>query len=188
MGKILSSENGFVAYTSRIKLTLYKKLSSVPWIEHFLMHCTLPQVFEHVHKEWTRLKQVSTTEQHTTLSESKRVTEQKTVKPILQKKQRNLFEKWFMKKKNVRFSSNVEIAERRSSVFDIVQRYEGHIEEDRENLDLFCEEAASNIIDEAMKDIENNQSEFSERKSHHQKTSGKYLSEKSIIAGTIKLV
>ena len=188
MGKILSSENGFVAYTSRIKLTLYKKLPSVPWIEHFLMHCTLPQVFEHGHKEWTRLKQVSTTEQHTTLSESKRATEQKPVKPILQKKQRNLFEKWFMKKKNVRFSSNLEIAERRSSVLNIVQKYEGHIEEDRENLDLFCEEAASTIIDEAMKDIENHQSEFSERKSHHQKTSGKYLSEKSIIAGTIKPV
>ena len=214
IGKILSQENGFAAYTSRIKMSLNHKNPSIPWIEHFLLHCQMPEnkhcrlphVLKYSYEDGPDLKPRTQSKQMShrgqskvfPLAEQSLVDKEKADQPtksILQQKGWSILANLFKNKKKVRFSSEVEIAERSSSIYDMSQRYKGPLctsevdvkdAENREQLELFCQEKATNIIDDVMKDVREHQCEFRKtskgrgQQTQHQKTSGIYLRRKYI--------
>lgn len=209
MGKVLSSERGFASYVSRIESALSSNGPCIPWIEHFLIHCTRRSDFERTHEQRLMLKRKRTESkkapnkgQIKTPPEAKEASlerrqDEKPVKPILHQSPSKHISNLFRRKKIVKFSSKVDVAERRSSFFGLFQRSEvplgtpivdpkpsyEYLDQDIDDLDMFCDETATHIVDGAIKDIRdglegnkiNRMRQGTQKKTSYKKASGLYL-------------
>ena len=174
-------------------------------LEHFLTHCKrwsdsygTPVGRIRFNLKKTKIKKGKSKRQKKTSTTKENIAvpspEEIHLKPILQ--QPKLFEDPFKRKKAVRFYYKVEVAERRSSIFDILRgtkvplgdkivepkQESDYSDEEREHIERFSEETATNIIDGVMQDIigQNRNGDGATRgKKKHQKTSGIYLKKKA---------